>query len=63
MAGCTVFTIVKPGYIMAGPFFAIFAVGFFYVSILSLRARRAPAAGAVGEPSPAAVKADPPADP
>jgi len=54
MACCTVYTIVNPGCIMAGPFFATFAVGFFYVSILTLRTRRAEATDLAGH-APAAA--------
>ena len=62
MTGCTIYTIVNPACLMAGGFFAIFTVGFFYVSILGLRAQRAGATDVVAQVPPAAVEADRPAD-
>ncbi|HET6429291.1 MAG TPA: glycosyltransferase [Phycisphaerae bacterium] len=44
MAGSAAYCVVQPAMLMAAPFLLIFAVGFFYVSILSFRSRAARAA-------------------
>ena len=52
MVGCTIYALAHPKLLLAGPFFAMFAVGFFYVSILTVSARRA-ATGKARSPRPA----------
>ena len=53
MTVCAVLCLLDPGSIMAAPFMIIFAVGFFYVSILTFQGNAARAA----EPTAETVKA------
>ncbi len=63
MFGCTVYCFINPKFLMAGPFFAIFTVGFSYVGILGLMGQRARAAAAAENAKLAPAEADDPSEP
>ncbi len=59
MVFCAAYAVIQPKLLMAGPFFAMFAVGFFYVSLLTFAGQRAPAV----EPGEAARALEPQPEP